>query len=105
MDDKEIKDNIKKRYGELAKANCSSCSSSSNSLSCCPSSNCESSPQYVAWKLGYSPDEIESIPENSVSGLGCGNPVALASLTEGQTVLDLGSCGGIDGVWSAKKGV
>lgn len=103
MDDKKIKDNIKKRYGELAKANCSSCSSSLNTLSCCPSSSCESPPQYVAWKLGYSPDEIESIPENSVSGLGCGNPVALASLKEGQTVLDLGSGGGMDVFLASKK--
>ncbi|MBT8172107.1 arsenite methyltransferase [Candidatus Bathyarchaeota archaeon] len=103
MDNKKIKENIKKRYGELANTNCSSCSSSSNSLSCCSSSSCESPPEYIAWKLGYSPNEIESIPEDSVSGLGCGNPVALASLKKGETVLDLGSGGGMDVFLASKK--
>lgn len=102
MDDNRIKEEIKKRYSELARINCSDCSSS-KSLSCCSSSNCESPPQYIAWKLGYSPDEIENIPENSVSGLGCGNPVAFASLKEGEIVLDLGSGGGMDAFLASKK--
>ena len=102
MDNNKIKKEIKKRYGELAKLDCSDCSSS-KSLSCCSSSTCESPAQYVAWKLGYSPDDIESIPENSVSGLGCGNPVALASLKEGEIVLDLGSGGGMDAFLASKK--
>lgn len=99
MENKKIKEHVKKRYGEIAKTDCSCCSSS-----CC-SSSCDSSipPQYVAWKLGYSPDDIESVPEDSVLGLGCGNPVALASLKEGETVLDLGSGGGIDVFLASKK--
>jgi len=98
MENEKIKEHVKKRYGEIAKTECSSCSSS-----CCSSSSCGPPPQYVAWKLGYSPDDIESVPEDSVLGLGCGNPVALASLKEGETVLDLGSGGGIDVFLAAKK--
>jgi len=99
MNNEKIKEHVKKRYGEIATADCSSCSSS-----CC-SSSCGSSapPQYVAWKLGYSPDDIEGVPEDSVLGLGCGNPVALASLKEGETVLDLGSGGGMDAFLASKK--
>ena len=97
VEDKKVKEYVKKRYGEIAKAECSSCSSG-----CC-SSSCSSPPKYVAWKIGYSPDEIESVPEDSVLGLGCGNPVALASLKEGETVLDLGSGGGIDVFLAANK--
>jgi len=98
MENKKIKEYVKKRYGEMAKAECSSCSSG-----CCSSSCCSSPPKYVAWKVGYSPDDMESVPEDSVLGLGCGNPVALASLKEGETVLDLGSGGGIDVFLAAKK--
>lgn len=98
MENEKVKEHVKKRYGEIAKTECSSCSSS-----CCSSSSCGPPPQYIAWKLGYSPDDIESVPEESVLGLGCGNPVALASLKEGETVLDLGSGGGIDVFLASKK--
>ena len=98
MENKKIKEHVKKRYGEIAKTDCSSCSSG-----CCSSSSCGPPPQYIAWKLGYSPGDIESVPEDSVLGLGCGNPVALASLKEGETVLDLGSGGGIDVFLASKK--
>ncbi len=98
MNNEKIKKHVKKRYGEIAKAESSSCSSG-----CCSSSSCGPPPQYVAWKIGYSPDDIESVPEDSVLGLGCGNPVALASLKEGETVLDLGSGGGIDVFLASKK--
>jgi len=98
MENEKIKEHVKRRYGEIAKTECSSCSSS-----CCSSSSCGPPPRYIAWKLGYSPDDIESVPEASVLGLGCGNPVALASLKEGETVLDLGSGGGIDVFLASKK--
>ena len=98
MENEKVKKHVKKRYTEIAKTDCSSCSTS-----CCSSSSCGTPPQYVAWKLGYSPTDIESVPEESVLGLGCGNPVALASLTEGETVLDLGSGGGIDVFLASKK--
>jgi arsenite methyltransferase len=98
MEDKKVKEYVKKRYSEIAQKECSSCSTS-----CCSSSSCGTPPQYVAWKVGYSPSDIENVPEESVLGLGCGNPVALASLKEGETVLDLGSGGGIDAFLASKK--
>jgi arsenite methyltransferase len=103
MNREKIKEHVKKRYGKIATADCSSCSPSSCSSSCCSSSSCGTPPQYVAWKVGYSPDDIESVPEDSVSGLGCGNPVALASLKKGETVLDLGSGGGMDAFLASKR--
>ena len=46
--------------------------------------------------IGYSAEELQAIPEEARMGLGCGNPTALASLKEGEVVLDLGAGGGID---------
>jgi arsenite methyltransferase len=98
MENEKIKEHVKKRYGQIAKTNCSSCSTS-----CCSTSSCGNPPQYLAWKIGYSPNDIESLPEDSILGLGCGNPVALANLREGETVLDLGSGAGIDVFLAAQK--
>ena len=50
----------------------------------------------VANAFGYSDDELSSIPDEANMGLSCGNPVAMASLREGETVVDLGSGGGLD---------
>jgi len=103
MDETQIKEYLKKWYTAMAAADCSSCSASSCSLSSCPSASSGDPPQYIAWKVGYSPDDIESVPKNSISGLGCGNPVALADLKEGETVLDLGSGWGMDAFLASKK--
>jgi hypothetical protein len=84
-ENEKIKKHVKKRYGAIATAERSSCSTG-----CCSSSSCGTPPQYVASKVGYSSSDIESVPEDSLLGLGCGNPVALASLKEGETVLDFG---------------
>lgn len=54
-------------------------------------------------KMGYSQADVETVPEGANMGLGCGNPVALASLKEGETVIDLGSGGGFDCFLAAKK--
>jgi len=50
----------------------------------------------MAMAIGYSAEELQAIPEEARMGLGCGNPTALASLKEGEVVLDLGAGGGID---------
>jgi arsenite methyltransferase len=99
---KDIKKNVREAYGNIAR----------ESGSCCgPSSSCCSGTEAVdsASKLvGYTEEELKSIPEGADLGLGCGNPVALASLKEGETVLDLGSGPGMDCFLSAirvgKKG-
>lgn len=57
----------------------------------------------VAKAFGYSDDELSSIPDEANMGLSCGNPVAMASLREGETVVDLGSGGGLDVFLAAKQ--
>ncbi len=64
---------------------------------------CGESPKYVAWKNGYKPDDIEKIPEDSILGLGCGNPFNSLTLRKGDTVLNLGSKAGIDVFLASKK--
>jgi ubiquinone/menaquinone biosynthesis C-methylase UbiE len=93
MREKEVKDYVKKRYGEIAKTK----------NSCCPSCGCAESNIDVALKIGYSGEELKHVPEASSMGLGCGNPVALAGLKEGEKVIDLGSGGGIDVFLAATK--
>jgi SAM-dependent methyltransferase len=56
-----------------------------------------------ALAMGYAEDEIKSIPQDCLMGLGCGNPTALADLKEGQIVLDLGSGTGLDIFLAAQK--
>lgn len=67
--------------------------------------DCRTGPAGVAFGAGlYEPDQHDELPETAVlASLGCGNPVAVADLTEGQTVLDLGSGGGIDVLLSARR--
>lgn len=90
---KEVKDYVKKKYGEIAQTE----------NSCCSSSCCTPLTKNMALKIGYSEKDLKDTPEASIMGLGCGNPVALASLKEGDIVLDLGSGGGIDVFLAAKK--
>ena len=93
MESERVKKYVKKRYSEVAQTK----------QSCCCSSSCGPSMNDVALQIGYSESDLENIPKDSVLGLGCGNPVALASLKEGETVLDLGSGGGIDVFLASKK--
>ena len=60
-------------------------------------------PVQRAKAIGYSEEEIRSVPESALMGLGCGNPTALADLKEGETVLDLGCGGGLDVFLAARK--
>ena len=57
----------------------------------------------VAEAFGYTPEELASIPAEANMGLSCGNPTAMANLREGETVLDLGSGGGLDVFLAAAK--
>ncbi len=59
-------------------------------------SGCCSRADIMAMGVGYSAEELQAVPEEARMGLGCGNPTALASLKEGEVVLDLGAGGGID---------
>ncbi|UCE29899.1 MAG: arsenite methyltransferase [Candidatus Bathyarchaeota archaeon] len=89
--EKEIKEFVRKRYGEIAQTR----------RSCCGSSTREHAG--AARIMGYSEEDLTNIPESSNMGLGCGNPTALVSLKKGETILDLGSGGGFDVFLAAKK--
>jgi len=68
----------------------------SNDYSCgCSISGCCNS-DGISLKLGYSKEQLNSIPKGADKGLGCGNPTAIASLKKGEVVLDLGSGAGLD---------
>ena len=83
-------------------ASCCAAEETVEAASCCApeettsAASCCSPQDTTAMAIGYSADELGSIPEDAKMGLGCGNPTALASLKEGEVVMDLGSGGGID---------
>lgn len=96
MKESEIKEQVKHNYGRIAKK------SAGYNTSC----GCGCSPQSMdelSFLMGYTEDELKNIPKESNMGLGCGNPTSLASLRKGETVLDLGSGGGIDAFLAAQK--
>jgi arsenite methyltransferase len=93
----EIKKTVRKNYGDIARNSC--CTPASTACSCCGST----SPADISQAIGYSAEDIKSAPEGANLGLGCGNPVALASLKKGETVLDLGAGAGFDCFLAAER--
>jgi len=89
MKEKEIKRAVREGYARIAKQ----ATSYYASRSCC---GCADISEEIGKKLGYSDEEIQAVPPGSNLGLGCGNPVALASLNEGEIVLDMGAGAGFD---------
>ncbi|MBF0102738.1 MAG: arsenite methyltransferase [Desulfobacterales bacterium] len=90
-----MKQTVQESYAKIA-----------TSSGCCGSScRCESNntAQRQSGKMGYSQDEMNKAPSGSNLGLGCGNPVAIASLKEGEVVLDLGSGAGFDAFLASPK--
>lgn len=101
--DKIIRDSVKERYGEIAR---NSENESSEQSSCCgnvidPFDLIQ--PQTQSTLMGYSAEEINSVPAGAVMGLGCGNPQAIAALQQGEVVLDLGSGAGFDSFLAARQ--
>jgi len=89
MKKESIKKLVRERYGRIA---------AQNSSSCCPGSSCcgSAAPEKISRNIGYTESHLKRIPKEANLGLGCGNPVAFATLKKGETVLDLGSGAGID---------
>lgn len=87
MKEEKVRKIVRERYGKIA-----------TSEKCCCGCGSE-----VSENVGYNRGELDSVPEGANLNLGCGNPVALASLKEGETVIDLGSGGGLDCFLAAKK--
>jgi SAM-dependent methyltransferase len=90
MKDVEIKKAVRERYAKVV----------TTESSCCgPTSSCggtQATVGDVSRRMGYTDEDVNTVPEGSNLGLGCGNPIALASLKGGEIVLDLGSGGGFD---------
>jgi len=82
----QAKEWVKRRYGDLAR----------QAKPCCQQSAdcCQTSPT-SAEAIGYQPEDLAALPASAIT-LGCGNPLALASISPGETVLDLGSGAGFD---------
>jgi ubiquinone/menaquinone biosynthesis C-methylase UbiE len=97
MKENEIKKTVKEGYAKIAK----------DESTCCPPATKLPGEATLAGHygetIGYSQEELHSVPEGANLGLGCGNPVALASLQEGEAVLDLGAGAGLDCFLAAQK--
>jgi arsenite methyltransferase len=97
MKEDEIKKVVREGYAEIAKK---------GSCGCAPVSPCCGTPSVardISKRIGYTEEELQAVPAGANLGLGCGNPIALASLKEGDTVLDLGSGAGFDCFLAANR--
>ncbi len=117
IDKEQIRDSVRDTYGKVAIAG-TNASGTSGSTSCCGPSDISDeanaasscgcgapgfSVKQMSTVMGYSQEDMDSVPQGANMGLGCGNPVALASLKPGETVVDLGSGGGFDCFLAAKQ--
>src|SRR6478736_3236686 len=91
QDNDRVRTQVRTAYGKVAQG------AGGCSVGCCGTEGVGS------LALGYTPDDLASVPEGSDLGLGCGNPQAIAALRSGETVLDLGSGGGFDCFLAAKR--
>jgi SAM-dependent methyltransferase len=98
----EIRQRVRASYSEVAEASDSGgcCGEAS---SCCGVSDDVQINALISTRLGYTPEELGSVPEGADMGLGCGNPRAIASLKSGEVVVDLGSGGGFDAFLAAQE--
>lgn len=84
--EENLRDQIRKRYAKFAvKGNGCGCGCS-----------VPYDTNHIASTVGYTEEDVKDVPQEANLGLGCGNPIAIASLCEGETVLDLGCGGGFD---------
>jgi len=99
MDDVQIKEMVRARYGGIAAASVTSCCAPAASSCCGP----EAASHDKARRMGYSEAELAAVPEGANLGLGCGNPQAIAAIPSGETVVDLGSGAGFDCFLAGKQ--
>jgi len=96
MDNDTLKAAVRERYAGFVKQNTSCCGPKS-------SCGCSGTLEDPSLRIGYALQDVEAVPEGANLGLGCGNPVALASLKPGETVLDLGSGAGFDAFLASQR--
>jgi len=94
----EIKKQVRERYAGAATGRASCCTPSP---CCCGEAGSDKEGESL--NVGYTSEDLAKVPEESNLGLGCGNPAALASLKQGETVLDLGAGAGIDCFLASNK--
>ena len=97
MKEEEIRKMVREGYARTAKQGSSCCGPGT---SCCGGTDLA---QGISKSVGYTDEDLKAVPEGANLGLGCGNPVALASLNEGEAVLDLGSGAGFDCFLASSK--
>ena len=101
MDDAQIKEMVRARYGGIAEA--------AGADSCCsPASSCcgdtaAGKPADKSRQMGYSDADLAAVPDGANLGLGCGNPQAIAALEPDEVVVDLGSGAGFDCFLAARQ--
>ncbi|MDO8585522.1 MAG: arsenite methyltransferase [Armatimonadota bacterium] len=86
---------VRERYGAIASGSQGGC--------CAKESGDPGAATAVAKEIGYHDDELTAVPKGANLGLGCGNPVAIAGIREGEVVLDLGSGAGLDVFLAAER--
>jgi arsenite methyltransferase len=101
LDATEIKEMVRARYGSIAASASSSCCAPA-ATSCCGTS-ADSLLDTKAREIGYSAEDLSAVPEGANLGLGCGNPLAIASMSSGEVVVDLGSGAGFDCLLAARQ--
>jgi SAM-dependent methyltransferase len=99
MDDSQMKEMVRARYGGIAAAADAGCCAPAASSCCGP----ERTSHDKARRMGYSEAELAGVPEGANLGLGCGNPQAIADLKPGEVVIDLGSGAGFDCFLAARQ--
>jgi arsenite methyltransferase len=98
----ELREEVRRRYAESARAVTEGTGTAScGGGSCCADAESDAT---MFGEVLYEAEQRGELPETAtLASLGCGNPIAVAELREGETVLDLGSGGGIDVILSAKR--
>jgi SAM-dependent methyltransferase len=98
----ELRRQVRDDYGRVATAADAGAECGEGS-SCCGVSQDVQINTLVSLRLGYSQDDLAAVPEGADMGLGCGNPRAIASLRDGEVVVDLGAGGGFDCFLAARE--
>jgi len=97
MKEADVKKVVREKYGKIASQQSSCCQPTT---SCCCGGDAASS---ISKFIGYSENDLAAVPDGANLGLGCGNPIALASLKPGEIVLDLGAGAGFDCFLATQK--